>query len=297
MSGEKSDGYAKLVENMRKRVEIYAKNKAFRAELIVERELSVVEILQGHKIEALLEKVLEMQQISEKSRGLLISFGTWAPAPVRKDEDSFWSFDQDLARGRGKIHPAQSWFQEYFWDEEDEAYIRRGFWAPKSFRNPVRVNAYLPGLKMVVGRFPKNGLPEISLLKDLPTIPGHIGVQPLRKGLKIIFLQCHDWLGMNQPRTRGWWQLRLDVDNKSAWHTFPVPCPRAIAKVEKKEEEEERVNWEEEEEEGTEGSWEEEETTEGSWEQETEESEVNYEEEEEGTGSSWEEEFPNSLGG
>ncbi|XP_043479869.1 uncharacterized protein LOC122509703 [Leptopilina heterotoma] len=279
MSGETSmiTGAARLVEEIRRRMDKFSEEKRLRKLLEEERKQSVVELLQGAKLESLFKESFELHRKSRDSNGILVTFGSWAPAPVRIDDRLFWGYDRDLARGREKIHPAQSWFQEYFWDEEDQAYIRRGYWAPQGFRNPVLVNNYLPGLKMVVGGFPARGVPEICLLKDLPKIPRNTGVQPLRKGLRISFLQCHDWLGKDQPRIRGFWQLRFDIDNDTAWYDFPKPCPLLLKKIQSKERRGVVQNWEEE--------------PESSLEEESEES---FEEEEETweeeSGSNWEEE-------
>lgn len=125
--------------------------------MIDKRTPTIVELLQGRRIETLLEQNLEIQQIPRSSKGFIITFGTWAPALNRKDDKSFWDYGRDLAQGREKLHPAQSWFKGYFWDKEDQAYLRLGSWAPQSFRNLVRIITYLRGLEMVVGEIPKKG--------------------------------------------------------------------------------------------------------------------------------------------
>ncbi|XP_043460939.1 uncharacterized protein LOC122513066 [Leptopilina heterotoma] len=92
---------------------------------------AVVELL---KFDAALQSFRILAEL-DSSRGFLIKFGSWRPAPRRMDETDVWHHDVRLVRdSHPKLYSRTRWYQEYRWDELTQRYLCRGFWAPVSVK-------------------------------------------------------------------------------------------------------------------------------------------------------------------
>ncbi|XP_043481617.1 uncharacterized protein LOC122510789 [Leptopilina heterotoma] len=88
------------------------------------------------------------------TRGFLIKFGAWRPAPHRRDEGEAWYHDARLAReSHPKLYSRSRWYQEYRWDEATQQHLCRGFWAMKDFVNLTEVKEGRESTRLIQGKW------------------------------------------------------------------------------------------------------------------------------------------------
>ncbi|XP_043470181.1 uncharacterized protein LOC122503627 isoform X2 [Leptopilina heterotoma] len=152
------------------------------------------------------------------SRGFLIKFGPWKPAPRRADEKDCWRHDPRLVReSHPKLYSRTRWYQEYCWDEPSQQHLCHGFWAPRDFVGLSEINGGQGFTKMIKGLW-RPGRRNVFCSKHaLPDVPPSTGFQSLERMLRLTFRQAffRDSEGLTHGQNR--WVLSFNIEPEEQW--------------------------------------------------------------------------------
>ncbi|XP_043460892.1 uncharacterized protein LOC122497694 [Leptopilina heterotoma] len=134
------------------------------------------------------------------------------------NENECWHHDIQLVRdSHPKLYSRTRWYQEYRWDEPQQQYLCRGFWAMRNYVGPSELTEGFDSTKLLQGKWYGDGFNLVCSKRALPAVPPSVGFQSLNRIMRLTFLQSFYWSREGTPVGGSRWVLSYNIEPEEEW--------------------------------------------------------------------------------